>query len=57
MDSTIKAGIWPKYTPWKLGRKYAEVAAAAIGPKFNTDEEGVEKLAQAIYDLGCSLGS
>lgn len=46
-----KAGVWPKYKYYNANEKYAEVASA-IGLKFKTTEEAVEKLAQAIYELG-----
>lgn len=46
-----KAGIWPKYKFYNANEKYAEVARS-IGLKFDTVEEGVEKLAEAVYKLG-----
>lgn len=50
-----KPGIWPKYNYYKADEKYAQIARE-IGLKFDTVEEGVEKLAQACHDLAVECG-
>lgn len=46
-----KPGIWPKYKYYDADERYADVARM-LGLEFNTKEEGVAKLAEAIYNLG-----
>jgi len=50
-----KLATWPKYNYYHADEKYQKVARL-LGLKAKTVEEGVESLAQAVYDLGASLG-
>lgn len=50
-----KLATWPKYNFYVADEKYQKVARL-LGLKAKTVEEGVESLAQAVYDLGESLG-
>ena len=50
-----KPGLWPKYNYYDADERYAKLAKA-IGLKFKTTEEGVEKYAQACYNLGKEVG-
>ena len=50
-----KLGTWPKYNVYDANERYANIARL-IGLKFNTVEEGVRALADAIYDLGIECG-
>ena len=50
-----KPGLWPKYQYYNADERYAQLAHA-IGLKFNTVQEGVEKFAQAVHDLGIEVG-
>ena len=50
-----KLGTWPKYNVYDANERYANIARL-IGLKFNTTEEGVRALADAIYDLGIECG-
>ncbi|NLC97447.1 MAG: bifunctional acetaldehyde-CoA/alcohol dehydrogenase [Erysipelotrichaceae bacterium] len=50
-----KPGIWPKYNYYKADLKYAQIARE-LGIQFNSTAEGVEKYAQACYDLAVECG-
>ena len=50
-----KLGTWPKYNVYDANERYANIARL-LGLKFNTTEEGVRALADAIYDLGIECG-
>ncbi|MBQ1385220.1 MAG: bifunctional acetaldehyde-CoA/alcohol dehydrogenase [Erysipelotrichales bacterium] len=50
-----KPGLWPKYNYYNADERYAKLAKA-IGLEFKTTEEGVEKFAQACYNLGKEVG-
>lgn len=50
-----KPGLWPRYQYYDADERYAELAHM-IGLKFDTVQEGVEKFAQAVYDLGIEVG-
>jgi len=50
-----KPGLWPKYQYYNADERYAQLAHA-IGLKFNTVQEGVEKFAKAVHDLGIEVG-
>ena len=50
-----KLGTWPKYNVYDANERYANIARL-LGLKFNTTEEGVRALADAIYDLGVECG-
>lgn len=50
-----KPGIWPKYNYYKADEKYCDLARA-IGLKFDSVSEGVEKFANACYELGKDCG-
>ena len=50
-----KPGLWPKYQYYNADERYCELAHA-IGLKFKTVQEGVEKFAQAVHDLGVDVG-
>ena len=50
-----KPGLWPKYQYYNADERYAQLAHA-IGLKFNTVQEGVEKFAKAVHDLGIEIG-
>ncbi len=50
-----KPGLWPKYQFYNADERYAQLAHA-IGLKFNTVQEGVEKFAKAVHDLGIEIG-
>ncbi len=50
-----KLATWPKYNYYVADEKYQKIARL-LGLKAKTVEEGVESLAQAVYDLGSSLG-
>lgn len=50
-----KLSTWPRYESYVADEKYA-VLANAIGLKYKTNEEAVEKLADAVFQLGASLG-
>ena len=50
-----KLGTWPKYNVYDANERYANLARL-LGLKFNTTEEGVRALADAIYDLGIECG-
>lgn len=50
-----KPGLWPKYQYYNADERYCQLAYA-IGLKFNTVQEGVEKFAKAVHDLGIEVG-
>jgi acetaldehyde dehydrogenase/alcohol dehydrogenase len=50
-----KLSTWPKYNYYQADEKYQKIARV-LGLKANTPTEGVESLAQAVYDLGESIG-
>lgn len=50
-----KPGIWPKYNYYNADEKYAQIARE-IGLKVNNVQDGVEKFAQACYQLGKDCG-
>lgn len=50
-----KPGLWPKYQYYNADERYCQLARA-IGLKFNTVQEGVEKFAKAVHDLGVEVG-
>ena len=50
-----KPGLWPKYQYYNADERYCQLARA-IGLKFNTVQEGVEKFAKAVHDLGIEIG-
>lgn len=50
-----KTGLWPKYQYYNADERYCQLAHA-IGLKFNTVQEGVEKFAKAVHDLGIEVG-
>ena len=50
-----KPGLWPKYQYYNADERYCQLAHA-IGLKFNTVQEGVEKFAKAVHDLGIEVG-
>ena len=50
-----KLSTWPKYNYYQADEKYQKIARV-LGLKANTPAEGVESLAQAVYDLGESIG-
>ena len=50
-----KLSTWPKYQVYDAHERYAKVARL-LGLKANTVEEGVESLAQAVYELGLKCG-
>lgn len=50
-----KLSTWPKYNVYDANERYANIARL-IGLKFNTVEEGVRALADAVYDLGIECG-
>lgn len=50
-----KPGLWPKYQYYNADERYCQLAHA-IGLKFNTVQEGVEKFAKAVHDLGVEVG-
>lgn len=50
-----KTSMWPKYNYYKADVHYQEIAAY-LGLPASTPEEGVASLAQAVYDLGESVG-
>ena len=50
-----KPGLWPKYQYYNADERYCQLARA-IGLKFNTVQEGVEKFAKAVHDLGIEVG-
>ena len=52
-----KPGVWPKYKYYDADERYCQLARA-IGLTFDSTEEGVEKFAQAVYQLGrdCGIG-
>lgn len=50
-----KLSTWPKYESYVADQKYADIARF-IGLKFDTVEEGVVALSNAVYDLGRSIG-
>ena len=50
-----KPGIWPKYKYYNADERYCELAKA-VGIEFSTVEEGVEKFAEAVTNLGKDVG-
>ncbi|MCU0105667.1 bifunctional acetaldehyde-CoA/alcohol dehydrogenase [Acholeplasma vituli] len=50
-----KLSTWPKYNYYQADEKYQKIARM-LGLKAETPLEGVESLAQAVYNLGESLG-
>lgn len=50
-----KLATWPKYNYYQADEKYQKIARM-LGLKASTPEEGVESLAQAVYNLGQSVG-
>lgn len=50
-----KLATWPKYNYYQADEKYQKIARM-LGLKASTPEEGVESLAQAVYNLGKSVG-
>lgn len=50
-----KMSTWPKYTHYNADERYFEIAKA-IGLDVKTPEEGVEKLAQTVLELGERVG-
>ena len=50
-----KHALFPKYDFFRADTDYADIARF-LGLKGNTTEELVEALANAVYDLGCSVG-
>ena len=50
-----KHTLFPKYDFFRADTDYADIAKF-LGLKGNTTEELVEALANAVYDLGCSIG-
>lgn len=50
-----KPGIWPKYKYYDADERYCQLAHA-IGLKFDTVQEGVQKFAEAVTQLGKDCG-
>lgn len=50
-----KHALFPKYDFFRADTDYADIAKF-LGLKGNTTEELVDVLANAVYDLGCSVG-
>ena len=50
-----KTATWPKYNYYRADEKYQDIARL-LGLPAATPEEGVESLAQAVYDLGERVG-
>ncbi len=50
-----KHALFPKYDFFRADTDYADIAKF-LGLKGNTTEELVDALANAVYDLGCSVG-
>lgn len=50
-----KHTLFPKYDFFRADTDYADIAKF-LGLKGNTTEELVDALANAVYDLGCSIG-
>ncbi len=50
-----KLSVWPKYNVYKADKKYQDIAKL-LGLKADTPEEGVESLAQAVYNLSKEVG-
>lgn len=50
-----KPGLWPKYQCYDADERYCELAAA-VGIKFKSTQEGVEKFAEAVHQLGEDVG-
>lgn len=50
-----KHALFPKYDFFRADTDYADIAKF-LGLKGNTTEELVNALANAVYDLGCSVG-
>ncbi|MGZ9455867.1 bifunctional acetaldehyde-CoA/alcohol dehydrogenase [Staphylococcus epidermidis] len=50
-----KHALFPKYDFFRVDTDYADIAKF-LGLKGNTTEELVDALANAVYDLGCSVG-
>ncbi len=50
-----KLSTWPKYNVYDADKRYAKIARL-LGLKANTDAEGVESLAEAVYKLGLECG-
>ncbi|MCG2442171.1 bifunctional acetaldehyde-CoA/alcohol dehydrogenase [Staphylococcus epidermidis] len=50
-----KHALFPKYDFFRTDTDYADIAKF-LGLKGNTTEELVDALANAVYDLGCSVG-
>lgn len=50
-----KPGVWPKYQHYNADERYCELASA-IGLTYKNVQDGVQKFAKAIYDLGVELG-
>ncbi|PPJ81380.1 bifunctional acetaldehyde-CoA/alcohol dehydrogenase, partial [Staphylococcus aureus] len=47
--------LFPKYDFFRADTDYADIAKF-LGLKGNTTDELVDALANAVYDLGCSVG-
>ena len=50
-----KLSTWPKYNYYQADEKYQKIARL-LGLKADTLAQGVESLAQAVFDLGESIG-
>ncbi|MDY0210230.1 MAG: bifunctional acetaldehyde-CoA/alcohol dehydrogenase [Acholeplasma sp.] len=50
-----KLSTWPKYESYVADEKYATIARF-LGLSFNTTQEGVIALSNAVYELGKSIG-
>ena len=50
-----KLSTWPKYESYIADQKYADIARF-IGLKFETTEQGVKALADAVHELGAAVG-
>ena len=50
-----KTATWPKYNYYRADEKYQDIARL-LGLPAATPEEGVQSLAQAVYDLGERVG-
>lgn len=50
-----KHALFPKYDFFRADTDYADIAKF-LGLKGNTTEELVDAIANAVYDLGCSVG-
>ena len=50
-----KLSTWPKYNVYNADKRYAKIARL-LNLKATTDAEGVESLAEAVYNLGIECG-